>query len=82
MPDATVLEGIRRKFEALRPVMDERMRRHWTAVEATELGWGGSSNSHRSRLWKVSLQDLADEIGLKLVVCHFPPGTSKGVTAL
>jgi len=38
---------------------------------------GGGSNGHRSRLWKVSLQGLADELRLKLVVCHFPPGTSK-----
>jgi Rhodopirellula transposase DDE domain len=38
---------------------------------------GGGSNSHRSRLWKVALQELADRIGLKLRVCHFPPGTSK-----
>ena len=38
---------------------------------------GGGSNSHRSRLWKVSLQALADDLDLKLVVCHFPPGTSK-----
>jgi hypothetical protein len=38
---------------------------------------GGGSNSHRSRLWKASLQELADELELKLVVCHFPPGTSK-----
>lgn len=38
---------------------------------------GGGSNSHRSRLWKVSLQDLADELGIRLFVCHFPPGTSK-----
>lgn len=38
---------------------------------------GGGSNSHRSRLWKVALQELADEIGLRLSVCHFPPGTSK-----
>lgn len=38
---------------------------------------GGGSNSHRSRLWKVSLQDLANELQMKLVVCHFPPGTSK-----
>jgi transposase len=37
----------------------------------------GGSNSARSRLWKVALQDLADETGLKLTVCHFPPGTSK-----
>lgn len=38
---------------------------------------GGGSNSSRSRLWKVSLQALADELALKLFVCHFPPGTSK-----
>jgi DDE family transposase len=38
---------------------------------------GGGSNSYRSRLWKVALQDLADDIGLILRVCHFPPGTSK-----
>ena len=38
---------------------------------------GGGSNSSRNRLWKVSLQDFADESGLKLEICHFPPGTSK-----
>ncbi len=38
---------------------------------------GGGSNSYRSRLWKLALQELADVIGLKLRVCHFPPGTSK-----
>jgi hypothetical protein len=38
---------------------------------------GGGSNSSRSRLWKVALQELADELGLELQVCHFPPGTSK-----
>ena len=38
---------------------------------------GGGSNSCRSRLWKVALQELADHIGLTLRVCHFPPGTSK-----
>jgi hypothetical protein len=38
---------------------------------------GGGSNSSRNRLWKVSLQDLADELGLRLHICHFPPGTSK-----
>jgi len=38
---------------------------------------GGGSNSSRSRLWKVALQELADHIGLTLRVCHFPPGTSK-----
>jgi|SRR5271165_277381 len=38
---------------------------------------GGGSNSCRSRLWKLALQDLADVIDLTLSVCHFPPGTSK-----
>jgi hypothetical protein len=38
---------------------------------------GGGSNSCRSRLWKVALQELANQIKLKLRVCHFPPGTSK-----
>jgi hypothetical protein len=38
---------------------------------------GGGSNGSRSRLWKVCLQGLADELGMRLVVCHFPPGTSK-----
>jgi hypothetical protein len=38
---------------------------------------GGGSNGHRNRLWKVALQELADETGLKISVCHFPPGTSK-----
>lgn len=37
----------------------------------------GGSNGNRTRLWKVELQKLADEIGLQLAVCHFPPGTSK-----
>ena len=37
----------------------------------------GGSNSSRTRLWKVALQALADTTGLRLTVCHFPPGTSK-----
>jgi hypothetical protein len=38
---------------------------------------GGGSNSSRTRLWKVALQRMADATGLKISVCHFPPGTSK-----
>jgi hypothetical protein len=38
---------------------------------------GGGSNGSRSRLWKRCLQELADELQIRLVVCHFPPGTSK-----
>jgi len=38
---------------------------------------GGGSNSSRGRLWKVALQRFADATGLRITVCHFPPGTSK-----
>ena len=38
---------------------------------------GGGSNGYRRRLWKVELQRFADEAGLEVTVCHFPPGTSK-----
>jgi hypothetical protein len=43
MQDATIVAGLRRKYEALLPVLDERARRHWAATEALELGWGGIS---------------------------------------
>jgi Rhodopirellula transposase DDE domain len=38
---------------------------------------GGGSNSYRTRLWKTELQQLANDTGLALSVCHLPPGTSK-----
>jgi transposase len=38
---------------------------------------GGGSNGSRNRLWKYSLQKLADKTGLTIHVSHFPPGTSK-----
>ena len=62
------------------------IRRWWRKMgrpgypQATELlvtADGGGSNASRSRLWKIELQKLADDIGLTLRVCHFPPGTSK-----
>jgi hypothetical protein len=37
----------------------------------------GGSNGYRTRLWKVELQKLADELQLAIAVSHFPPGTSK-----
>ena len=37
----------------------------------------GGSNSSRGRLWKVELQKWADETGMIVEVCHYPPGTSK-----
>ena len=38
---------------------------------------GGGSNGFRNRAWKYHLQQLADELGRELTVCHYPPGTSK-----
>lgn len=61
--------------------------RHWwkrmgqpAYPQATELlitADSGGSNSYRARLWKCQLQKLANETGLTISVCHFPPGTSK-----
>ena len=64
----------------------ESIRRWWESMgraawpEAAHLlitADGGGSNGSRVRLWKVELQRLADESGLRVEVCHFPPGTSK-----
>jgi Rhodopirellula transposase DDE domain len=64
----------------------ESIRRWWVRMghpvypEAKELlitADAGGSNGSRNRLWKVCLQGLADETGLQIAVCHFPPGTSK-----
>ena len=38
---------------------------------------GGGSNGSRNRGWKVHLQELSNQTGLSITVCHFPPGTSK-----
>jgi hypothetical protein len=51
--------------------------RYPRAAELMITADGGGSNSSRNRLWKVALQDLANDTGLILRVCHFPPGTSK-----
>jgi hypothetical protein len=51
--------------------------RYPEATSLTITADGGGSNSSRTRLWKIELQKLADELGLVIRVCHFPPGTSK-----
>lgn len=63
----------------------ESIRRYWESYGKQEyrtkemmiLADGGSSNGAKNRLWKVSLQQLANETGLTIHVCHYPPGTSK-----
>lgn len=64
----------------------ESLRRWWTSMgldaypDAHSLlvcADGGGSNGHRTRLWKLELAKFANESGLKITVCHYPPGTSK-----
>jgi transposase len=38
---------------------------------------GGGSNGSRNRAWKFHLQQLTDDVGIPVTVCHYPPGTSK-----
>jgi hypothetical protein len=65
------VESIRRWWR-----MDGR-RRYSTAGRLLICADAGGSNSSRGRAWKVNLQSLADEIGIAITVCHYPPGTSK-----
>jgi len=51
--------------------------RYPTATRLLITADGGGSNGSRVRLWKVALQAFADETGLAISVCHYPPGTSK-----
>jgi hypothetical protein len=51
--------------------------RYPKATELTITADGGGSNGYRVRLWKLELGRLAKETGLRIRVCHFPPGTSK-----
>jgi hypothetical protein len=51
--------------------------RYPTATKLFITADGGGSNGSRVRLWKKELQGLADELGIEIVVCHYPPGTSK-----
>ncbi len=64
----------------------ESLRRWWrrmgrrTYPDATRLlvtADGGGSNGYRTRLWKLELQQFANESGLNVTVAHYPPGTSK-----
>jgi hypothetical protein len=55
----------------------EGQRLYPTATEILITADGGGSNGWRLRLWKMELQTFADETGLLISVCHFPPGTSK-----
>jgi transposase len=68
---AFAVESIRRWWEAVGQYQYREAKRLLISAD------GGGSNGSRVRLWKWELQQLADETGLAITVCHLPPGTSK-----
>lgn len=65
------VESIRRWWEQLGKTQYRRSKHLLITADC------GGSNGNRNRLWKLKLQEFADESGLTLHLCHFPPGTSK-----
>lgn len=68
---AFAVESIRRWWQRLGRKAHPNAKRLLMCADA------GGSNGYRLKGWKLHLQQLADEIGLPLTVCHYPPGTSK-----
>ncbi len=57
---------------------NEGSKRYPNEKEIYILADGGGSNSSRSRVWKLGLQEkLCDKYGLSITVSHYPPGASK-----
>ena len=64
--------------QSIRTWLDRMGRQRYPEMrELTITADCGGSNNARSRLWKLELQKLADELGLPIKVRHYPPGTSK-----
>ena len=68
---AFAVESIRRWWKTMGHTVYPRAKRLLVTADS------GGSNGSRVRLWKVELQNLSNETGLFISVCHFPPGTSK-----
>jgi len=68
---AFAVESIRRWWYMMGQPLYEKATRLLITADS------GGSNGARVRLWKVELQKLANETGLRIAVSHFPPGTSK-----
>jgi hypothetical protein len=65
------VEAIRRWWRLLGKRRYEKPKRLLITADS------GGSNGHRNRLWKHELQHFADQTGMTIEVCHYPPGTSK-----
>jgi transposase len=68
---AFAVESIRRWWDAAGSSQYPAARRLLITADA------GGSNGYRTRAWKAGLAALAEETGMEITVCHFPPGTSK-----
>ena len=68
---AFAVESIRRWWKAAGSIEYPAARRLLITADA------GGSNGYRTRAWKAELAALAEQTGLEITVCHFPPGTSK-----
>jgi transposase len=68
---AFAVESIRRWWKAAGSSEYPRARRLLITADA------GGSNGYRTRAWKTGLAALAEQTGLEITCCHFPPGTSK-----
>jgi hypothetical protein len=66
-----VTETLRRWWEEMGVLTNPKAKRLLITADVR------GSIGHRLRVWKVAVQELADTIGLRISVCHFPPGTSK-----
>ena len=65
------VEAIRRWWKEMGSALYEKANRLLITADC------GGSNGYRVKLWRVELQKLADELGITIQVCHFPPGTRK-----
>ena len=68
---AFAVNAIRRWWEEMGAGRYPKARRLMVTADA------GGSNGYRNRLWRRALATLAEETGLQITVCHYPPGTSK-----
>ena len=68
---AFAVNAVRRWWQAMGAQRYPKAKRLMVTADA------GGSNGYRNRLWKAELAKLAEETGLTITVCHYPPGTSK-----
>lgn len=68
---AFAVNGLRRWWQTM------GSQRYTNPTELLITADAGGSNSYRNRLWKVELKKFAEETGISVTVCHYPPGTSK-----